>query len=149
MSEKMVLPREMMDSLRELLPEHLSATLRAELKKGQEAREEVLALIGTVEKLDAQIKQHQKLNTREKHVSEREAKCAEREKVVTEDEMRQEVFELQATLKAEQRVSDKLEKALAGLVRNTEWREDIWRTTSYGSDGSCHELPSGSTKKAG
>ena len=124
--EKAKLSRELTDVLRKQVPEHVSMLLREELEAGAKAKELLEEarkdLLVTQDRLDDAKRQVVAQDAFEAAMSE----LTSREDALAEKETKFKEAELQVRLEASERYSAKLESVLAGLVRNVEWRRDVF-----------------------
>lgn len=123
--QKARLPNEVADAIRKNLPEQVSKMLQERLAAADDAINDNIKLAEQVRILTSQVMRKSELSKREKALDARERGLDAREMLVAEEERGLKVTEAEAKLHAEQRITDVLEKALLGLVRNTEYRKAI------------------------
>lgn len=145
--EKAKLSRELTDVLRKQVPEHVSMLLREELEAGAKAKEQASELMRdlnlTRDMLDdakRQVIAQDAFEASMVELTQRENDLAEREARFTEVSLRDQ-------LETANKYSAKLEGLLAGLVRNVEWRRDVFDTFAgpWNSETTMNEK-SGSTE---
>lgn len=154
MSEtKVVLPKELTDALRKQVPEHVSAMLREQLENGERAAKALVVADEKVRNLTEDIKKVEKLNDEHGDLERKRAEIAEREDVLAANEAGFREAVLQARLEASEKYAGRLEGTLAGLVRNTEWRNSVldWQMdgfTDMNGNYQCKSTPKDTTSEA-
>ncbi len=147
------LPAKVAEALRDHIPEELSKMMRDRLAYADRVIDENAELIAKNEKLSREWTEIGNLRaaTRENKLS--EAALEATREIVDGLQRSLDVERLQIRLDSEMRVSNAFEKVLAGLVRNTQWRESVLEFESEYSthtDGTTHDtkVPKETTKEA-
>ena len=157
MNDKFKLPNNVRDALREHLPSQISDMLREELDKGQKAIKENKEYKIHVADLINRLSVFGNLDTERKALNTKRKKIEDIEKDLSQREFDLENTILKEKLEASSRYSLQVEGALSGLVRNTQWRDQVHNfelsmDTDYRNDGSGitkeTKHPSDSTKTA-
>ena len=122
--------KKIQDEIKKKLPQEVGEVLQEQLSQGkkdrlkiEELKKDILITVDTNIWLD---KQNKELTDKLNHHKVLE----EREKEVKEKEIKQEIFELKAQLKASESIVDRFGRFLDSLVRNTEFRQEVFK--SYG-----------------
>ncbi len=132
------LPNNVTDAIRDMLPAQVGTILRDELKRGENAQRDLGAANQEIEKLQIGVLAKANLKKREKHCENWEIDLKKQADELAVETMGLRVKDLELEIKLQARYSDRLEGALAGLVRNTEWRETVHQfetATSYNKHG--------------
>ena len=125
--------------MRDNLPHQVSKLLREELEKGAKALSDNAQLLEEIKAVEKLNDEHGNIKIARRNLKKREDDVKHLETLVYEKNMELNDTILTLRLKFSERYAAKLENTLAGLVRNTEWREEIQRTngdTRFNSDGS-------------
>jgi hypothetical protein len=125
------LPNNVQDAMRDNLPGQVSKILRDELEKGAAAMEENETLLRDIKKVEARLDEHGELaSTRRQHKA-REKAVAEKEAMLDERERDIRVLEMKIELEAANKYGIKLEGVLGALVRNVEWRSELFDSKTH------------------
>jgi len=147
------LPMNVQEAMRDNLPGQVSKILRDELEKGARAIEEYAVALKEIKELRERKETAASIKRLQGELDRRLENCELKEVVQTGRELKNDLWRSEMALELAQKYADRLETTLAGLVRNTEWRESVHRFESaFDTDqrGRCVETktPSDSTKTA-
>lgn len=124
--------KEFQELIKKNLPQHVGEALKERLEQAdkdayalEKVREEVKNLLAQEDVFKETIKEYQKLD-------ERNALLEEREKAITQVEINKEVEKLKYQLEAEKEKTEFTKSVTMGLVRNTEYRKDIFDSETSG-----------------
>lgn len=126
---KAVLTKKMQAAIREQLPEEISAMLRQRLEQADDAIADNKVLAAEIDHLRERTETARTLNKREEMLDARDAdlllKGVELDTGLRDLELKKMTYQLAA----QRSISDALQVTLHGLVRNTEYRKEVFGTT--------------------
>lgn len=136
------LPNNVADAIRDNLPQQVGSLLRELLVKGKRATEENETLKKDNRALDKRVDSMAIIKRAQKDLDDRAEGIQRQETMFYEKSMEFNDTVLTIRLEYAEKYAAKLEGALAGLVRNTEWRESVFRghTDEYGSNGEISKV---------
>jgi len=154
---RMRLPKKVQDAIRETLPGQVSSELRTYLAECEQAATDNIDLLEQVASLGKSLKEHTTLASARRSLNDCQIGIDKQRDELLTSLAEFEVATLKVKLEAEQNYAVRLEGVLAGLVRNTEWRETVHQfertfntvTNALGSQDTRQRAePSDTTKKA-
>ena len=111
--------------IRESLPAQVADTLRKRLSEADSFEIQIEELKQKVDSLSVENKEQQERLANQERLLARVSGIEEREAKVQAAEIRREVFELEAQLKAARMVNDRVMSFVDALMRNTEYRREV------------------------
>lgn len=121
------LPMNVQDAMRENLPEQVGKLLRGELEKGAKAIQERERYLTDLKKAEALLDEYGDIKAERRAMKKEREALEEQEREITRKSDTLELQRAQLELQAANRYADRLEGTLAGLVRNIEWRDSIFK----------------------
>ncbi len=114
------------EAIKKHLPSMLSEQLRAELARIPQLEKIAADRIATIDRLTEQVANWKKDAQDADNKLEKQVSLQKREAAVAERERLAEIFELKAQMAATQRYADQITTVTLGLVRNAEFRREVF-----------------------
>jgi len=119
------LPNNVQDAMRDNLPNQVSKLLREELEKGANAIAKNAELAKEIQMVEARLDEFGTIKAERRKLKASIKDCGEVLANALRERDLMDLTKCRIGLESAERYANKLETVLAGLVRNTEWRESI------------------------